>query len=77
MHGTARLLQFVSQGAERRGEIPMFLQQNNWFRMYGIYTEVLSDEKSSRIDYQRKEAECSKEIKYMYVKIRSPNIQTL
>ena len=25
--------------------------------MYGIYTEVLSDEKSSRIDYQRKEAE--------------------
>lgn len=44
MHGTARLLQFVSQGAERRGEIPMFLQPNNWFRMYGIYTEVLSDE---------------------------------
>ena len=46
MHGTARLLQFVSQGAERRGEIPMFLQPNNWFRMYGIYTEVLSYENS-------------------------------
>lgn len=55
----------------------MFLQPNNWFRMYGIYTEVLSDEKSSRIDYQRNVTECSKEIKYMYVKIRSPNIQTL
>lgn len=32
---------------------------------------------SSRMDYQRNVAECSKEIKYMYVEIQSPNIQTL